>query len=137
MSISKEAIEAAARALHEFNPTFAQDKWDATELDYRSWRREQAIAALTAAAPFIQAAALAPILALHKPVEIQVITGDCAEEECDHEDIEDCPTVPYEVCRACVEVAETANMYALEGGAFHYAWPCPTARAATIEGKSE
>lgn len=58
MSVNTESIEAAARALHEFNPTFAQDKWDATELDYRSWRREQATAALTAAAPLIAAEAV-------------------------------------------------------------------------------
>lgn len=79
------------------------------------------IAALTAA---VEGA-----LALHKPHTEQVITGDCSEETCDHEETKDCPKIPYEVCDACWRVAEESDPYFGERGMEAVAYPCPTVTA--------
>lgn len=71
-------------------------------------------------------AALVAIQELHEPVKTQVLVGDCAVEECDHED--DCPTRDFEYCAACNEIAEEANPYYAEDGMGFVAHPCPTRR---------
>ncbi|WP_413455960.1 hypothetical protein ACLQ8T_05630 [Glutamicibacter sp. FR1] len=73
-------------------------------------------------------AALEAIQELHKPVETQVLTGDCAVGECEHED--DCPTVDFVYCAACNEIAELANAYYAEEGMQIVSHPCPTRRLA-------
>ena len=59
-------------------------------------------------------ATLVAIQELHEPVKTQVLVGDCAVEECEHED--DCPTRDFEYCAACNEIAEEANPYYAEDG---------------------
>ena len=88
--------------------------------------------------PVVKAAqreAVAPVLALHKPRDEQVFAGDCAAEECEHED--ECPTVPYTVCAECVRVAEESDPYFGERGLSSVAHPCPTVRAASIEQETQ
>ena len=70
---------------------------------------------------------IARVEAIHAPRSIQVVTGDCALGECEHTD--ECPTVPFEQCVACDELAETVNTYYVEALGFVTAWPCPTVRA--------
>lgn len=72
------------------------------------------------------------VLALHRPVANQVVTGDCAIEECGHED--ECPTVDLETCAACAEIAEQANEYYGETNIGIVAYPCPTVQLATKHG---
>ena len=66
---------------------------------------------------------------LHSPSDEQVIMGDCAAEECDHQEIEDCPTEPFTVCAECYRAAIELNPYYGEQGVDDVAWPCPTIRA--------
>lgn len=73
-------------------------------------------------------AGLREIQELHKPMVTQVVTGDCAVGECDHED--DCPTVHFEYCAACNEIAEHANAYYAEEGMQIVSHPCPTRQLA-------
>lgn len=74
-------------------------------------------------------AALVAIQEQHKPMVTQVVTGDCAVGECDHED--DCPTVDFEYCAACNEIAEEANpYYSEEQGMGIVSHPCPTRKLA-------
>ena len=69
------------------------------------------------------------VLRLHSPSEVQVVTGDCAAEECDHEDR--CPTVTAYMCAECARIAEHVSPYALEEGGYGLvAYPCPTVIAA-------
>ena len=70
---------------------------------------------------------LTAVRALHAPREEQAITGDCAEEECNHEDW--CPTIQYEVCAECYRVAEESDRYFGEYSLDYVAYPCPTIRA--------
>lgn len=73
-------------------------------------------------------AALVAIQELHKPVKTQVLMGDCAVEECEHED--DCPTHEFEYCAACNEIAEQANPSYAEDGMGFVAHPCATRKLA-------
>ncbi|MCT1430588.1 ead/Ea22-like family protein [Brachybacterium muris] len=66
---------------------------------------------------------------LHSPSDEQVIMGDCAAEECDHQEIEDCPTEPFTVCAECYRAAIELNPYYGEQGVDDVAWPCPTIHA--------
>ena len=63
---------------------------------------------------------------LHTPRDEQVITGDCATEECDHEDR--CPTVPHPVCTECSRIAEEGTPYYAENGIEFVSYPCRTIR---------
>ena len=76
-------------------------------------------------------AALRAVLGLHKPVEVPVISGACAAEECDHEDA--CPTHPLSVCGGCMERAEEVYPYATENGEAmaRLVYPCDDVRAVT------
>lgn len=65
--------------------------------------------------------------ALHASRTIQVTFGECATEECDHED--ECPTAPFQQCIECDRIADGANAYYGEGHVGLTAWPCPTLRA--------
>lgn len=57
-------------------------------------------------------AALEAVLELHRPREIQVMTGeDCLSDECGHPDMDDCPVGPFDRCAGCVG---------------YTAHPCPT-----------
>ncbi len=71
------------------------------------------------------------VRALHHSITERVITGDCAAEDCDHESVLDCPTIPLDVCAHCAEVAEHARFYALEAPEVWdlITYPCPTIRA--------
>ena len=64
---------------------------------------------------------------LHAPRDEQVIDGDCAAEECDHED--GCPTRSFTVCTECYRMVEESNRYFGEDGVSSVAYPCPTIRA--------
>ena len=68
---------------------------------------------------------------LHQPTTTQVITGDCATEDCNHESVLDCPTSPMDVCLHCRDVVEAASYYALESSEVWalIEYPCPTIRA--------
>lgn len=76
-------------------------------------------------------AAIQGVIGLHKPRTEYVITGDCSTEECEHEEAEDCPRIPFEVCVECWRVAEEADAYFSEGGVSIAAYPCPTMQAIT------
>ena len=70
-------------------------------------------------------AALRAVLDQHHRVDVGVIRGDCAQEECDHEGA--CPEVPFAVCDACYSIADQIDPYLYErGGVDVVAWPCPT-----------
>ena len=83
----------------------------------------------------VRAEAVAPVLALHKPREEQVVTGDCAAEDCEHEG--ECPTVAFAVCAECYRVAADAYPYFGERGISSVEYPCPTVRAASIEQETQ
>ena len=80
-------------------------------------------------------AAVRAVEALHCRETVQAITGDCATEECDHED--ECPTIPVDVCAECYRVSEEADAYFHERNIAPAAYPCPTIRAITeaLEGE--
>lgn len=82
-------------------------------------------------------ARIARVGALHQPRLIQVITGDCALGECEHEEVDECPTVPFKQCVACDELADAINTYYAEEQGRITAWPCPTVRALTEGEPSE
>lgn len=66
--------------------------------------------------------------ALHRPRPEQFLTGDCASEDCDHED--ECHTSPLDVCAHCYDLAADGNPYAFEDRTpAQLLWPCPTATA--------
>ena len=79
----------------------------------------------------VRAEAVAPVLALHKPRDEQAISGDCAAEECEHED--ECPTIAFAVCAECYRVAEESDPYFGERGLSSVEHPCPTFHAASTE----
>ncbi|GGD33207.1 hypothetical protein GCM10010915_12000 [Microbacterium faecale] len=70
---------------------------------------------------------LAEVIDLHCPDDTQAITGDCAEERCDHET---CPTQTFQVCAECWRLAEESDPYFGERGIAPVLWPCETARIA-------
>ncbi len=72
-------------------------------------------------------AALEAVTALHKKRDADAVTGDCATEECDHED--ECPTQTFETCAACWDLCEESDPYFGERGIAPVLWPCPTIRA--------
>lgn len=73
------------------------------------------------------AAQVERVRTLHRPRTEQVLAGDCAKEECDHED--ECPTTPFVVCSECYRIGEEGDAYFAERSVSHVAWPCPTVRA--------
>lgn len=78
-----------------------------------------------------RSAAVEGVLGLHKPKVEQVITGDCASEECDHEESIDCPLSPFTYCACCYALADQVDSYFTEGGINLVAWPCKTVKAVT------
>lgn len=80
-------------------------------------------------------AAVRAVERLHQRFTIPVITGECAKEECDHED--DCPTIPYDTCQECYRLLEDAYPYFAESGVEAVAYPCPTVLSLTeaLEGE--
>ena len=56
-------------------------------------------------------AKLDAVRALHKRVGVGCLTGDCAIEDCDHEEIDECKTVEVDICAACNELAESVDPY--------------------------
>lgn len=79
-------------------------------------------------------ARIAKVEALHSPRTIQVVTGDCALGECEHDD--ECPTEAFEQCVACDALADRVSIYYEEENASVAAYPCGTVRALT-EGENE
>ena len=74
------------------------------------------------------AARIGRVRALHRPTTVEATQGECAAEECAHED--DCPTVPVGVCAECYRIGEDAYPWASEGYVLqHVEYPCPTIRA--------
>lgn len=74
---------------------------------------------------------LADVIELHRPSDADAVTGDCAEETCDHEAA--CPTQVFRVCIECWNVAEASDPYFGERGIAPVLWPCDTARIARGE----
>lgn len=72
-------------------------------------------------------ARLEAVRELHKPTIEGAITGDCATDECDHED--ECPLEPIEVCAECHRLAEEVDAYYGEETIEPTTWPCPTIQA--------
>lgn len=72
--------------------------------------------------------ALRGVLKLHQPVEVPVVTGDCAAEQCDHDE---CLTYPLTVCGGCMERAEQVSPYAAESAdaMATLVYPCPDVQA--------
>ena len=79
------------------------------------------------------AAQIGRVRALHRPTTVEATQGECAAEECAHED--DCPTVPVGVCAECYRIGEDAYPWASEGYVLqHVEYPCPTIRALDEDG---
>ena len=79
------------------------------------------------------AARIERVRALHRPTTVEATQGECAAEECAHED--DCPTVPVGVCAECYRIGEDAYPWASEGYVLqHVEYPCPTIRALDEDG---
>lgn len=78
-------------------------------------------------------ATVARVEALHRPVDVEVLAGDCAAEECGHED--ECPTVTVQQCVECDRLAESVDTYYGERDIGDTKYPCPTAKA--LRGESE
>lgn len=72
-------------------------------------------------------AAIERLNARHRKIEASAVTGDCATEECEHED--ECPTEVFEVCAACWNLCESADPYFGERGIAPVLWPCEIATA--------
>lgn len=71
-------------------------------------------------------AALRAVLDLHKPTTMDFIVGDCAAEDCEHDDPDDCSTAPRKVCGGCLDQAECVTPYAMECASVAQSviWPC-------------
>ena len=82
-------------------------------------------------------AVLEAVTALHTKRDADAVTGDCAAEECGHE--EECPTQTFETCAACWDLCEESDPYFGERGIAPVLWPCPTVRAieAALGGEGE
>ena len=69
---------------------------------------------------------------LHHPVRV-VGPGECADENCDHEDLEQClAATGVEVCAECLRIAELAAGDPDRVRLNPILWPCPTAEAAAV-----
>ena len=64
----------------------------------------------------------------HRDVAV-VITGDCAAEDCNHEELGDCDTIEFAYCAGCAALAEQVDYYFSERDFRPVAWPCPTIAA--------
>lgn len=76
-------------------------------------------------------AAVEAVMGLHRPDTVLAVTGDCALEDCDHEDLKDCETVEVRFCAACDELAEQVDPHYMEGSVALVHYPCSTVRAIT------
>ena len=87
--------------------------------------RDYADAGLDAARTFVPKAlsAFDAVLARHHKTTIQVLTGDCAIENCEHED--ECPTVDFDICQGCYDRELEFDSYYGEQGVGGVAYPCP------------
>lgn len=70
---------------------------------------------------------------LHAKKEVEAVTGECADDTCEHED--NCPTHPFEVCIACWNLCEESYPYFGELGISQVLYPCPTIQA--FEGEND
>ena len=110
---------------HELNILKTTDDWPPVAAD------AEFIAAARTDVPQL-VAALRAVLDQHHRVDVGVIRGDCAREECDHEGA--CPEVPFAVCDACYSIADQIDPYLYErGGVDVVAWPCPTVQTIADE----
>lgn len=76
----------------------------------------------------VQAEQIAAVQALHRRGNHDFTVGDCALEECGHED--ECPTETKPVCSGCWVQAEEIDEYFCEKRTPEWVmWPCPTVRA--------
>lgn len=75
--------------------------------------------------------ALRAVLDLHKPTTMDFIVGDCAAEDCEHDDPDDCSTAPRKVCGGCLDQAECVTPYAMECASVAQSviWPCDHVQA--------
>lgn len=64
--------------------------------------------------------------ALHHRDVAVVITGDCAAEDCNHEELGDCDTIEFAYCAGCAALAEQVDCHFSERDFRPVAWPCPT-----------
>ena len=64
--------------------------------------------------------------ALHHRDVAVVITGGCAAEDCNHEELGDCDTIEFAYCAGCAALAEQVDCYFSERDFRPVAWPCPT-----------
>ena len=133
--VAREAIEEdaefIAHAREDIPALLAALEEAETLLDARTYQRDLyrgQIVELTERAEDAERR-IAAVEALHRPRTIQVLTGKCAAEECDHEEIEDCPLTPFEQCVECDRIADEVSSYYSESGVGVSAWPCPTVAA--------
>ena len=110
------AIEAAQRAFEKHNKWLRAlaDQWEPTVSEVAAARE-----------------ALKPVRELHRRRVLMCIGGECAAEECDHED--GCPEdVLIAVCAACWDIADECNggYYGESGIDDSVRWPCATAKRA-------
>lgn len=73
---------------------------------------------------------------LHHPIEVKVMAVACHQEDCEHEDSDECEAacVPTMCCAHCTTLREETAMYE-EADYAVQPWPCPTATAALIDGR--
>lgn len=70
---------------------------------------------------------LSPVKRLHSPIQVEVVGWACANEDCDHDDVDECLAAGglATTCRHCHELREEANQW--DEGLAILPWPCPTA----------
>ena len=73
--------------------------------------------------------AIDAVLNLHTPTQVEVLTGDCAAEECAHDSLGQCVRGWVTVCAACFKLAVDANPYYGEAGLQDVVHPCRTVQA--------
>ena len=71
------------------------------------------------------------------PEPEEVVVGDCAAEECEHDDV--CPTELVDICIGCWNLCEESYSHFGEQGVEPVLWPCSTIRAvdAALGGEGE
>ena len=136
--ILADAIYAAGQALH-VDACTEGDPHDGC--DCGDWDREAEIAVRAALPSIAHARDDVPTLlaevrrlrameqrvrALHHRDVAVVITGGCAAEDCNHEELGDCDTIEFAYCAGCAALAEQVDCYFSERDFRPVAWPCPT-----------
>lgn len=70
------------------------------------------------------------VMDLHAVAEVDGITNDCADGECDHDPDEMCPTVKVHVCRECFYMVYPEGTVDDDAFVPEVIYPCATFRAA-------